>query len=114
MNEKRAADPLPISTDRIRGSGNAARESVSILVRVMPRAPRTEISGLRNGALLVRLAAPPVDDAANDALVDFFARVLKCPRAAVQLASGARSRDKRVRITGVPLADVAAAIRRML
>ena len=106
MNEKRAADPLPVSID--------ARAGVSILVRVIPRAPRTEISGLRNGGLLVRLAAPPVDDAANDALLDFLARVLKCPRRAVQLASGARSRDKRVRVSGVSLADVDAAIRRLL
>jgi uncharacterized protein len=106
MNEKRAADPLPVSLD--------ARGAVSILVRVIPRAPRTELSGVRNGALLVRLAAPPVDNAANEALVDFFARVLKCPRSAVQLASGARSRDKRVRVTGMTLADIEAPLRRLL
>lgn len=104
MSEKRAADPLPVSID--------AREGVSILVRVIPRAPRTEISGVRNGALLVRLAAPPVEDAANEALLDLFARLLRCPRRSVQLAAGARSRDKRIRVTGVPLADVEAAIRR--
>ncbi len=106
MNAKRAADPLPLSID--------AHGYVSILARVIPRAPRTELSGIRNGALLVRLAAPPVDDAANDALLDFFARLLKCPRRSVELASGARSRDKRVRVTGVPLADVEAAIRRLV
>ena len=106
MSEKPAADPLPLSID--------APEDVSILVRVIPRAPRTEISGVRNGALLVRLGAPPVDDAANEALLDLFARILRCPRRSVQLASGARSRDKRVRVTGVPLADVDAAIRRVL
>jgi len=103
MNEKPAADPLPLGLD--------AREGISIVVRVIPRAPRTEIAGLRNGALLVRLAAPPVDDAANEELLDLFARLLKCPRRSVQLASGARSRDKRVRVTGVPLAEVEAAIR---
>jgi uncharacterized protein len=106
MNEKRAADPLPVSLD--------ARGAVSILVRVIPRAPRTELSGVRNGALLVRLAAPPVDDAANEALLDLFAGILKCPRAAVQLASGARSRHKRVRVRGAALADVEAAIRPLL
>ncbi len=106
MNAKRAADPLPLSID--------AREGLSILVRVIPRAPRTELSGIRNGALLVRLAAPPVDNAANEALLDFFARILKCPRRAVELAAGARSRDKRVRVTGMRLADVESAIRRVL
>lgn len=106
MNAKRAADPLPLSID--------AREGLSILVRVIPRAPRTELSGIRNGALLVRLAAPPVDNAANEALLDFFARILKCPRRAVELAAGARSRDKRVRVTGMTPPDVEAAIRRLL
>jgi uncharacterized protein len=106
MSEKRAADPLPLALD--------AHGSVAILVRVIPRASRTAISGLRNGALLVRLAAPPVDDAANEALLEFFARVLKCPRRSVQLASGARSRDKRVRVAGVSLAHVEGMIRRLL
>jgi uncharacterized protein (TIGR00251 family) len=106
MNEKPAADPLPLALD--------GHEGISIVVRVIPRAPRTEISGLRNGALLVRLAAPPVDDAANDALLEFFARILRCPRRYVELASGARSRDKRVRVTGVPLAEVEAAVRRTM
>jgi uncharacterized protein (TIGR00251 family) len=74
---------------------------VEIDVRVIPRARKTEISGTREGALLVRLAAPPVEGAANDTLVRFFSALLHVPQRAVRIASGAHSRLKRVGIDGV-------------
>ncbi len=70
-------------------------------VRVIPRARRHEIAGVRNGALLVRLAAPPVDGAANDALIAFLSERLGLPQRRVRLVSGERSRDKVVEIAGV-------------
>jgi uncharacterized protein (TIGR00251 family) len=75
-------------------------------VRVIPRAKRTEAAGLRNGALLVRLAAPPVDGAANTALVAFLASTLGVPSRAVQLLSGERGRQKRILIAGAVVAQV--------
>ena len=56
---------------------------------------------MRAGALLVRLAAPPVEGAANDALIAFLAERLGCPRRHVTIAAGELSRDKRVRIEGL-------------
>lgn len=70
-------------------------------VRVIPRARKTGLGGIRGGAILVRLAAPPVEDAANEALVEFFATLLRVPRRSVRIIAGDRSRLKRVAIDGV-------------
>lgn len=78
----------------------------TLLVRVVPRAGRTEIAGRRGDALLVRLAAAPVDGAANAALIECLARLLDHPRRAISLAAGARSRDKRIRIEGLDAAEL--------
>jgi uncharacterized protein (TIGR00251 family) len=85
---------------------------VELDVRVIPRAKRTEAAGLRNGALLVRLAAPPVDGAANTALVAFLASTLGVPSRAVQLLSGERGRQKRILIAGAEVAQVESALLR--
>jgi uncharacterized protein len=79
----------------------SARQAVDVAVRVIPRAKRNEIAGERDGALVVRLTAPPVEGAANDALIEFFARALGVPKSAVQIVGGERSRNKRVAIAGV-------------
>lgn len=60
---------------------------------------------------MVRLAAPPVDGAANDALVDFLARALRVPRRAIQILSRERGRLKRLSIDGVTVESVRAALR---
>ena len=56
-------------------------------VRVIPRSPRTAVAGTRGDALLIRLAAPPVDGAANDALVAFLANAFDRPRRDVTILS---------------------------
>lgn len=76
-------------------------------VRVIPRAARTALDGVRGQALLVRLAAPPVDGAANDALLRFLADLFDVPRRSVSLIAGDRARDKRVRIEGLTRDDAA-------
>jgi uncharacterized protein len=76
-------------------------DGVEFSVRVIPRARKTECSGRRGESLVVRLAAPPVEGAANDALIGFFARALGVPRRAVRIISGERNREKRVAIAGV-------------
>ena len=80
---------------------NIAAGTVSFQVRVQPRASRDEIAGVINGALKIRLQAPAVDNRANEALVEFLARLLKTPKSAVRILSGHHSRSKRVEVRGV-------------
>ena len=70
-------------------------------VRVVPRASRSEIVGEYDGALRVRIAAPPVDDAANEELIRILARTFKVPRSAVFIVKGRSAKLKQVRIAGV-------------
>jgi uncharacterized protein (TIGR00251 family) len=78
-----------------------------IHVRVIPRARRTEISGRRGDAILVRLAAPPVDGAANEALIAFLAERLGLPQRRISIARGASGRDKTLAVDGLTPAEVA-------
>ena len=75
--------------------------TVSFTVRVQPRASRDEIVGEYLDGLKIRLTAPPIDDRANEALCKLLATRLKVPLAAVRIASGERSRTKRVEVLGV-------------
>lgn len=75
---------------------------------MIPRARKTDVAGTRGDSLLIRLAAPPVDSAANDALIAFLAARLDVPRRAVGIISGERGRRKRVVIAGVTAARVKA------
>ena len=70
-------------------------------VRVTPRAGRSGFAGLRDGALLVRLASAPVDGAANDELIALIAKALRIPKRDITIVSGERSRSKRIRIAGI-------------
>jgi len=79
----------------------ATPAGVELDVRVIPRARKTELAGLRDDAVLIRLAAPPVEGAANDALVTFVAEWLAVPRRAVHIVSGERSRRKRLSVDGL-------------
>lgn len=78
-----------------------ATDGVIICVRVIPRAGRSEIAGVREGALVVRLNAPPVDGAANDELIEVLADALSVPRRDVSITSGTSSKRKRVRVSGI-------------
>ena len=85
----------------------AAPDGAVVAVRVIPRAGRDTLAGVRQGALLIRLAAAPVDGTANEALTRFLADRLDVPRRAVTILSGVRARDKRVQIADVTAAEVA-------
>ena len=74
-------------------------------VHVQPRAKRTEVTGLHGAAVKIRLAAPPVDGAANEALRRFLAERLCVPRASVHVVAGLSSRDKLVEVDGLSAAD---------
>jgi uncharacterized protein (TIGR00251 family) len=87
---------------------SAAAGGTLLDIRVLPRAPRSEVVGVRDGALLIRLAAAPVDGEANQALIQLVAKALDVPRRAVSIVAGERARRKRLRIDGVPPAAVQA------
>ena len=97
------SDPPPILPPYVR-PGTAGSE---LIVRVVPRAGRSALAGARGGALLVRLAAPPVEGAANQALLRLLAEVLGVPRTSIRIASGERSRDKRLVIAGLQAPELA-------
>ena len=84
--------------------------AISIGVYVQPRASKTELAGLHDGLLRIRLAAPPVDGAANAALAVFIADKLGIAKSRVQIVSGLTGRRKVVRIDGVTAEAVAAAL----
>jgi hypothetical protein len=84
-------------------------ERVSFAVRVTPRAATNALAGERDGALLVRVTAPPVEGRANDAVVALLAKALDLPQRAVRVEQGAASRTKRV---SVPR-DAVPALRRL-
>jgi len=72
--------------------------AATLKVRVIPRAKRNEIAGWREGALVVRLTAPPVEGAANRLLLRFVSRQLGVRPADVAITSGEKSREKVLRI----------------
>jgi len=69
-------------------------------VRVIPRASRDGLAGMRDGRLLLRVSAPPVDGRANAAVCALLAKAAGVPKGAVSVVRGESSRDKRVRIEG--------------
>jgi uncharacterized protein (TIGR00251 family) len=71
-----------------------------LTVHIQPKASTTECVGLHGDAIKIRIAAPPVDGAANDELIRFLARQLSTPLASVQIQSGASGRHKRVLVKG--------------
>jgi len=81
---------------------------ITLDVRVIPRARKTECAGFRDDVLVIRVAAPPVEGAANDALIAFLASALHVPRRAIHMLSGDRGRKKRVAIEGVTLEQIRA------
>jgi len=74
--------------------------AVTFTVRVTPRASRDAIEGEHQGALKVRLTAPPVEDRANEALRRLLSESLSVPMSAVRIVAGKKSRTKRVSVTG--------------
>jgi uncharacterized protein (TIGR00251 family) len=93
--------PAPASPFRKGSAGTL------IDLRVIPRSPKNVVGGIRDGRLLVRVTAPPVDEAANEAVTRLIAGALNVPKGAVTLVSGHTARNKVVEVRGVSL-DAAA------
>jgi uncharacterized protein (TIGR00251 family) len=76
-------------------------DGITLRVRVRPRAARTALAGWREGALVVRLTAPPVEGRANQALARFLGGLLDVAPSAVTVVRGASGRDKLVHVSGL-------------
>lgn len=85
----------------------AADGRITLNLHIQPGAKKTEVAGLHGEALKIRLAAPPVDGKANEALLKFVAETLRLPKSAVSLKSGQSSRHKVLEIVGTTPAAVA-------
>ena len=88
---------------------DAQAACLTLQIHARPGARSTAVAGLHGDALKIHVAAPPVDDRANEALLAWIAEVLDLPRAAVKLRSGAKSRRKIVEISGADAATAARA-----
>ncbi len=67
-------------------------------IRVQPRASRNQVVGLHNGALKVKVQAPPVEGAANKACIAVMAKALQIPKSSIEIISGHNARNKRLRV----------------
>jgi uncharacterized protein (TIGR00251 family) len=76
-------------------------DGVTFAVKVHPRAKKNAITGELGDALKVSLTAPPIDGRANDACIEFFAKLLKVPRSSVTIGSGQTGRNKVIRVAGL-------------
>jgi uncharacterized protein (TIGR00251 family) len=79
---------------------------VTLAIKVQPRARKNAVVGTLGDVLKVSLTAPPVDGKANEACIEFFAKLLKVPRSSVTIAAGQTSRNKVIRIVGLTAEEV--------
>lgn len=79
---------------------------VTFAIKVQPRAKKNALVGELGDTLKVALTSPPLEGKANQACIDFFAKLLKVPRSSVTIAAGQTSRRKVIRIVGLSAAEV--------
>jgi uncharacterized protein (TIGR00251 family) len=79
---------------------------VTLAVKVHPRAKKNAITGELGDALKLSLTSPPVEGRANDACIEFFAKLLKVPRSSVTIASGQTTRQKVILVTGLSAKEI--------
>lgn len=97
--ETRTTPPLPAFV-------TSQPDSVTLAIKLQPRASKNEIGDPTGAELRIKVTAPPVDAAANEALLRLLADTLDCPRGKVELIRGHTARQKVVRIYGITAADV--------
>jgi hypothetical protein len=88
----------------------ATPEGIIVSVLVQPRASRTQLAGILDGAIKVRLTSPPVDGAANALCIEFFAKLLRISKSRIEISGGLTSRRKTLRMNGISPADLLAAL----
>ena len=79
---------------------------VLLAIKLQPRASKNEIGEALGNELKIKVTAPPVDAAANEALIELLAKELDCSRSQVQLIRGQTSRHKTIRLQGISAAEV--------
>ena len=89
---------------------NEQPDGVLLSIKVQPRASKNEIGEPVGDELKIRVMAPPVDAAANEALIEFLAEILDCPRNRIELVRGHKSRHKTIKLRGFQAATVLAAV----
>jgi len=89
-----------------------APTGASFAVRVHPRAKKSGVTGELGDALKLSLTTPPIEGRANEACIEFFAKLLKVPRSSVTIASGQTSRNKVIRVAGLTAEEVQARLGR--
>ncbi len=87
---------------------HARGTAVRLDVRVTPRASKSAVDGVRDGRLVVKVTAPPVDAAANDAVVALLADVLHVPKRTISIVLGATGRNKTIEVSGVAVEAIRA------
>ena len=83
---------------------------VTLRIRVVPRASRSEIVGIVDDVLKIRIAAPPVDGAANDEVIKLLSKAFDISRSSVEIIGGEASRSKRIRLNGLTSAAAQAVL----
>ena len=81
-------------------------QGATFAIKVHPRAKKDAITGEVGDALKVSLTSPPVDGRANEACIDFFAKLLKVSRSSVTIAAGESSRNKVIRVSGLKAEEI--------
>jgi len=84
----------------------AQPDGVLLSVKVQPRAAKNQISGAQGNELKIHVAAPPVDSAANEALVEFLAKKFGCGRNRIEIIRGHKSRHKTLKLYGFVLEEI--------
>ena len=91
----------PAVKQKTRSRNSAPPASATLTIRIQPRASRNGIVIMEDGSLKIRLTAPPVDGAANEALINFLSEVLDLSKSQVRIVTGHSSREKIVKIEGL-------------
>ncbi len=87
-------------------------DGLLLAIKLQPRAAKNEICGQHGNELRIRVTAPPVDAAANEALVRFLSEVFDCPRSCIELVRGQTSPHKLVKLSGLTAEAVLQAVSR--
>ena len=81
----------------------SGKNGVLVPVRVTPRGRKNSITGVRHGVLLISVTVPPIDGAANGAVIEVLREVLRCPKSALSVERGKKSRDKVICVSEIAL-----------
>ncbi len=81
-------------------------QGVEISLYIQPGASKTELTGEHNGLLKIKIKAPPVDGKANAEVIEFLSHQLGIPKRQIELLKGDKSRDKKIRVTGISLQQI--------